>query len=110
MIAMLAVSTVDSSAQAVGATSLSRRAALAGGVATITASASTSSDAGTGPQSSAKPVLVRRIARTVTPVRTANRPDPASASGNRPNPPASDANTGASDCALPVTSPAAATS
>ena len=65
---------------------------MAGGTATIAASAATLSDRGTGPQSSANPSGVRRIERTVTPVRTVKRPDAASAIGSRPTPPVIAAN------------------
>jgi hypothetical protein len=77
---------------------------LAAGVATMTASASTRWGVGTGPQSSAKPAGVRRIARTVTPVRTRNLPDAASAVGSRPSPPTSDAKTGPEDRLLAAAS------
>src|SRR3954452_6455554 len=86
-IAMLALSTAPSPRAAPGATDGSRRAALAAGAATTTDSASMSSDAGTAPHSRANLVGVRVTVRTVTPVRTAKRPDAAKASGNRPRPP-----------------------
>ena len=92
--ATLAVSIAPSSAAARGATARTTPAALAGGMATITALAAIRSACGTGPHSSANPSGVRRIERTVTPVRTVNRPDAASASGNRPTPPRIAANTG----------------
>ncbi len=78
----------------VAATDRSSAAALTAGVATITASASSSVASGTGPQSSANPVPRRRIERTVTPVRTSKLPLAASASGSRASPPGSDTNTG----------------
>ena len=86
---------------------------MAGGTATIAASAATLSDRGTGPQSSANPSGVRRIERTVTPVRTVKRPDAASAIGSRPTPPVIAANAEPAAESLapsPVAARAAATS
>src|SRR5215471_9343506 len=91
--ATLAVSIAASSVAAPGATPRNTLVALAGGTATITASAATRSVRGTGPQSSVKPSGVRRIDRTVTPVRTVKRSDEASAAGSRPTPPVIAANT-----------------
>ena len=68
----------------------------AAGVARTTRSAANSSGSRVDPATSSKPDATCRSSRTVTSVRTANRPEPTSSSGNRPRPPAIPANTGTS--------------
>ena len=76
--AELALSIAASSAAANGARSRSNRAAFAGGTATTTASAPSCWRSDTAPTSTAKPDVVRRMARTVVAVCTSNRPASAS--------------------------------